>query len=153
MNSNQVTVAGESFAAVLFSQAGYDVAIQYGTSQPGWDLIATKGNRVRKISVKGSQDGGWGLFQNHLKKGEANYHGAIDTWLANQKTDIVFLFVQFKEIEIGATPRCYLAIPKEIAKHMHTTRAGHCYTSLRECHSYSSGMEKVTSLKYLNRGE
>src|SRR5437016_2522941 len=140
MTSYQVNVAGEAFAAVLFSQAGYDVAMQYGTAQPGWDLIATKGPRVRKLSVKGSQDGGWGLFQGHLVK--ADYHGAIDAWLKGQPADLLYLLVQFKNLEVGAAPRCYLVTPKEMAEHMHTTRAGKCYTSLRERHSYSRGIGK-----------
>ena len=140
MTPYQVNVAGEAFAAALFSQAGYDVAMQYGTKQPVWDLIATKGRRMLKVSVKGSQDGGWGLFQGYLVK--ADYHGAIDTWLQQQPRDIVYLFVQFKDVEVGGAPRCYLALPKEIAKHMHATRAGQSYTSLRERHSYSRGIGK-----------
>ena len=34
-----------------------------------------------KISVKGSQDGSWGLTQGYKKKG-INYHEAIESWLA-----------------------------------------------------------------------
>ena len=140
MTPYQVNVAGEAFAAVLFSQAGYDVAMHYGTTQPRWDLIATTGTRMLKLSVKGSQDGGWGLFQGYLEK--ADYHGAIDAWLKDQSQDLVYLLVQFKKVELGSAPRCYLATPKEMADHMHTTRAGHSYTSLRERHSWTGGIGK-----------
>ena len=67
MTPYQVNVAAEAFAAVALSQAGYDVAMQYGTTQPDWDILATKGLRTLKVQVKGSQDGGWGLFQNYKK--------------------------------------------------------------------------------------
>ncbi len=63
MTPYQVNVATEAFCAVVMSQAGYDVAMQYGTTQPDWDILATKGDRTIKLQVKGSQDGGWGKFK------------------------------------------------------------------------------------------
>lgn len=138
MTKYQVNVAAEAFAATAMSQAGYDVAMQYGTTQPDWDILATKGNRTLKLQVKGSQDGGWGLFQSHLE--EANYHAALDTWASKQLPDIVYFFVQFLNVAVGASPRCYLARPVEIVSHMQTTRGGHAYTSLRENYIYTKGI-------------
>ncbi|UJB19192.1 MULTISPECIES: hypothetical protein [Lysobacter] len=138
MTPYQVNVAAEAFAAVALSQAGYDVAMQYGTTQPDWDILATKGLRTLKVQVKGSQDGGWGLFQNY-KKG-TDYHGALRAWESEQLADIVYFLIQFKNVDIGGAPRCYIARPKEIVAHMTTARGGHGYTSLRENHSYSRGV-------------
>ncbi|MDP1956480.1 MAG: hypothetical protein Q8K71_18605 [Polaromonas sp.] len=138
MTPYQVNVAAEAFAAVAMSEAGYDVAMQYGTTQPDWDLVATKGARTLKVQVKGSQTGGWGLFQGNIS--DANYHGALDGWLANQLPDVVYFFAQFKDVAVGAAPRCYLARPLEIVEHMRTTRGGHARTSLRENHVYARGV-------------
>ena len=78
MTSYHVKVAAEAFAAGLFAQAGYDVSVQYGADQPEYDLIVAKGNKMIKVSVKGSQTGKWGLAQSYLQK--ANYKQAIDKW-------------------------------------------------------------------------
>ena len=64
-----VSVAAESITAALFAQCGYDVSVQYGANQPQYDLIVAKGKRLLKISVKGSQDGGWGLSQSFYEEG------------------------------------------------------------------------------------
>lgn len=138
MTPYQVNVAAEAFAAVALSEAGYDVAMQYGTTQPDWDLVATKAGRTLKIQVKGSQTGGWGLFQGSIAN--ADYHGALDTWFANQLPDIVFFFAQFKDVAVGSAPRCYIARPPEIVAHMRTTRGGNARTSLREKHTYVRGV-------------
>jgi hypothetical protein len=138
MTPYQVNVAAESFVATLFSQAGFDVALQYGTTQPDWDLIATCGTHTLKLQVKGSQDGGWGLFQSYIKN--ADYHGALDLWLQNQADGIIYALVQFKNVSVGQIPRCYLATPRQIVDHMRTTRSGHAYTSLREVYTYSRGV-------------
>jgi hypothetical protein len=138
MTQYQVNVAAEAYAAVVMSQAGYDVAMQYGTTQPDWDLMATKETRTLKISVKGSQDGGWGLFQGYLKN--ANYHGALDEWLTCQLEDLVYLFVQFINVPLGQAPRCFIATAADIIAHMRTTRGGHGYTSLRERHLWKTGI-------------
>src|SRR5437870_2119101 len=107
MTPYQVNVAAEAFVATALSQAGYDVAMQYGTTQPHWDILATKGTRILKIQVKGSQDGGWGLFQSYIKN--ADYHGALEAWRVAQLPDIVYFLVQFKSIGIGQAPPCYIA--------------------------------------------
>ncbi|AFM14226.1 group I intron-associated PD-(D/E)XK endonuclease [Turneriella parva] len=67
MNSYQVGVAAEAFAAAQFARIGFDVSIQYGANQPEYDLLVTKSDRFLKVSIKGSQDGGWGLTQSYLK--------------------------------------------------------------------------------------
>jgi hypothetical protein len=90
-----------------------------------------------KLQVKGTQKGGWGLFQSHLKN--ADYHGAVDAWLSAQQSDIVYVFVQFRGISVGAAPRCYLARPAEIVRHMRGTRGGCGLTALREKHLYRRG--------------
>ena len=84
------------------SEAGYDVAMQYGTTQPDWDLVATKSGRTLKVQVKGSQTGGWGLFQGNISG--ADYHGALDKWLTKQLPDVVYFFAQFKDVLAGAAP-------------------------------------------------
>ncbi len=76
ISSWHVGVAAEAFAAAVFARYGYDVSVQYGANQPEYDLIAVSGDKILKISVKGSQDGGWGLTQNY-KKG-CDYHEAVD---------------------------------------------------------------------------
>jgi hypothetical protein len=138
MTQYQVTVAGEAFGAMLFSHAGYDVSLQYGTTQPGWDLIAVKGKRTLLVSVKGSQDGGWGLFQSY-KKGRT-FHGAVDAWRLKWEGELVFLLVQFQGVAQGCAPRAYLARPDEIVTHMRSTRSGNGQTCLHENYTYSSGV-------------
>lgn len=138
MTPYQVNVAAEAFAAVVMSQASDDVAMQYGTTQPGWDILATKGERVRKLQVKGSQVGGWGLFQSHIRN--ADYHGALNEWLTTQKQDVVYFLVQFINVGVGGAPRCYIARPMDIVAHMRTTHGDHAYTSLRENYSYARGI-------------
>ena len=138
MTSYQVNVAAEAFAAVVMSQAGYDVAMQYGTTQPDWDILATKGQRTLKLQVKGTQKKGWGLFQSYLR--DANYHGALDLWLKARIPDVAYFLVQFNSVLVGGAPRCYLARPEDIVTHMRTTRAGHAYTSLRENYCYTKGL-------------
>src|SRR5580692_7804668 len=84
----QIAVAAEAIVAAQFARCGFDVSVQYGANQPEYDLIVAKAERMLKVSVKGSQDGSWGLTQSYLKK--ANYHGAIDTWLKRHGSRTVF---------------------------------------------------------------
>jgi hypothetical protein len=139
MTSYQVGVAAEAFAACLLSQAGCDVSIQYGANQPGYDLVATKGNKAIKVSVKGSQDGGWGLVQNH-KKEDVGYHECAEKWCRTQKSEIVFYLVQFQRVSIGDAPRVSFATPREITDQHKASRAGHGVTSLHEKHAYKTGL-------------
>jgi hypothetical protein len=59
-----VGVAAEAIATALFA-----LVVQYGANQPEYDLMIAKGDRLLKVSVKGSQDGSWGLCQSYLKLG------------------------------------------------------------------------------------
>jgi Holliday junction resolvase-like predicted endonuclease len=131
MTSRQCEIAAESFAACLLARAGYDVLVQYGANQPHYDLVANKGKRFLPISVKGSQDGGWMLAVRY-KEENSNYHDAIDKWLASQREDTIFLFVQFINIPIGSAPRAYIALPQEIAAHMKTQCHGRGHGALQE---------------------
>lgn len=71
MGQGHVAVATEAVAAALFARCGYDVSVQYGANQSEYNLAVIRGERMLKVSVKGSQDGGWGLTQSYLKKGKA----------------------------------------------------------------------------------
>src|SRR5208282_4842664 len=57
----QVAAAAEAFAAAQFARCGWDVSVQYGANQPGYDLMAVNGERMLKVSLKGSRAGGWGF--------------------------------------------------------------------------------------------
>jgi Holliday junction resolvase-like predicted endonuclease len=141
LNSFQVAIAAEAFAAALLAQAGCDISVQYGANQPEYDLIASRGNRFRKISVKGSQDGGWVLAAGY-KKGR-DYHGAIAEWASRHKDpSVIYCFVQFKGVPFGALPRVYLARIDEVGQYLKASRAGQGYTSLRERYEWASGVAK-----------
>jgi Holliday junction resolvase-like predicted endonuclease len=111
MKSNwHVATAAEAIAAAQFARLGFDVSVQYGANQPEYDLMIDNGENTLKISVKGSQDGSWGLSQSELKKlGNANYHGAADAWLARHKPRTILCLVQFNGVDLDAMPRIYLA--------------------------------------------
>lgn len=141
MTSYQVAVAAESFVASLLSQSGYDVSVQYGANQPGYDLVAVKPGRTLQVSVKGSQDGGWGLTQKH-KDGKNNYHQATDAWLARHEPTLVFAFVQFQGVTVGTMPRTYIARASEVATHMKSLKRGGGDTRFVEEHVWKSGQVK-----------
>ena len=134
ISSWHVGVAAEAFAAALFARLGYDVSVQYGANQPEYDLIAVSGDRMLKISVKGSQDGGWGLTQNY-KKG-CDYHEAIQKWLDGHHKKTIFCLVQFQGTGDNEMPRMYLASPAEIAEVLHTSAGGRGETILYEYHKW-----------------
>ena len=134
-NSWQVATAAEAFAAAQFARCGWDVSVQYGANQPEYDLVALDGERVLKISVKGSRDGGWGLTQSHIAN--ANYHAAADAWLKKHSLKTVFCLVQFKGTSITELPRMYLARPSEIAAWLKAAAAGRGDTILYERHEWS----------------
>jgi hypothetical protein len=140
MNSYQVSVAAESHMASQLSQAGYDVSVQYGANQPGYDLVAVKPGRTLQVSVKGSQDGAWGLTQKH--KDGKNYHQAADAWLERHDTNLVFAFVQFHGVTVGAMPRTYVARASEVAKHLKSLKRGGGDTRFEEEHVWKSGRVK-----------
>ena len=122
VSSWHIGVAGEAFAAAQFARYGIDVSVQYGANQPEYDLIATRGDKMLKVSVKGSQDGGWGLTQNY-KKG-CDYHEAIDKWLAAHGKKTIFCLVQFQNVADDQLPRMYLATPAEMRLYCAKTMFG-----------------------------
>jgi len=131
MTPRQCEIAAEAFTASLLAQAGYDVLVQYGANQPHYDLVAVKEERILMVSVKGSQDGGWMLASRFVKEG-VGYYEAIDQWHKHQRQDLVFIFVQFKDVVIGQAPRVYLARPPEIALHLKAHRNGLGHGALQE---------------------
>jgi len=132
MTSWHVGVAAEAFTAGQFARYAYDVSVQYGANQPEYDLIAVSGDKMLKISVKGSQDGSWGLTQS-LKKGRT-YHQAAQEWLSKHHKRTIFCLVQFKGTSELQMPRMYLASPKEIADHLCSEAGGCGDTILYEHH-------------------
>lgn len=136
VSSWHIGVSAEAFVAAQFARYGIDVSVQYGANQPEYDLIATRGDQMLKISVKGSQDGGWGLTQSYIKDGD--YHKAIDLWLDAHGKKTVFCLVQFLGTDESEMPRIYLARPSEIAKILHASRGGAGETVLREYHEWTS---------------
>lgn len=132
----QVGTAAEAFAAAQIARCGWDISVQYGANQPEYDLVAVDGDRMLKVSVKGSQDGSWGLTQSHLES--ADYHGAVDIWLAKHSNKTVFCLVQFKGVPVDALPRMYLATPLEIAEWLKAAAAGRGDTILHEEHTWTS---------------
>lgn len=136
-NSWHVATAAEAIAAAQFARCGWDVSVQYGANQPEYDLlVADKSDRTLKISVKGSKDGAWGLTQSYLSK--ANYHGAVDTWLARHSAKTVMCFVQFKGVGLHELPRVCLALPAEVAAWLKAAAGGRGDTILYERHVWTS---------------
>jgi len=136
MESYHVATAAEAIAAAQFARLDFDVSVQYGANQPEYDLMIDNGENTLKISVKGSQEGNWGLCQSQLKKlSNANYHGAIDLWLAGHKRRTILCLVQFKGVPLEGMPRIYLANPTEIAKRLHEASGGRGDTILYENHT------------------
>ena len=129
MEKRHCEIAAESYAAYSLSRAGYNVFVQYGANQPGYDLAAMKDDRSLRISVKGSQNRGWLLAPYTPNLG---YHGAIDQWLSKQGKDIVFFFVQFSCVAFDEMPRVYVARPPEIAAHLKKQNHGKGNGSLAE---------------------
>ncbi len=129
-SSWHVAVAAEAMAAAQFARCGVDVSVQYGANQPEYDLMVADGSRVLKISVKGSVKGSWGLTQSFLE--EADYHKAVDLWLARHKARTIFCFVQFHDAAFSEMPRLFLAHPREVAGRLKQTAAGRGGTILFE---------------------
>lgn len=136
VSSWHIGIAAEAVVAAQFARCGYDVSVQYGANQPEYDLISVDGDRILKISVKGSQDGSWGLTQS-LKKG-CTYHEAIDKWLARHHKKTIFCLVQFSNVEINDLPRVYIASPEEIAERLRQSAGGRGETILYENHKWGN---------------
>lgn len=99
-----------------------------------------KDRRILKVSVKGSQDGGWALLAKY-KKGRT-WTEAVDQWLVNQPNDVVMFFVQFQGVDFDVMPNMYLAKAPEVATHLKSGRNGHVSTCLLEDYYYSRGIGK-----------
>ena len=125
-------------AAAQFARCGWDVSVQYGANQPGYDLVAVDGDRIMKVSVKGSKDGGWGLTQSYLTKGTADYLTAADKWQAKHSAKTVICLVQFHGIPVDALPRIYLATPREVADWLKAAAGGRGDTVLCETHTWQA---------------
>lgn len=134
ISSWHVGVAAEAYAAAVFARYGYDVSVQYGANQPEYDIIAVSGDRILKISVKGSQDGSWGLTQGY-KKG-CDYHTATSKWLNAHHKKTIFCLVQFKDTAPDEMPRIYIATPSEIAERLNASAGGRGETILYENHKW-----------------
>ena len=132
ISSWHVGVAAEAYAAAILARYGYDVSVQYGANQPEYDLLASTGDLILKISVKGSQDGSWGLTQGY-KKG-CDYHEAAAKWLNAHHKKTVFCLVQFQNTLPNEMPRIYLASPVEIAERLNSSAGGRGETILYENH-------------------
>lgn len=140
----QVATAAEAFAAAQFARCGWNVSVQYGANQPEYDLVAVDGDRMIKVSVKGSKDGGWGLTQSHIAN--ADYHAAADAWLAKHSKKTVFCLVQFNGVPATELPRMYLAKPAEIAAWLKAAAAGRGDTILYERHVWSKSAQAAGTI-------
>ena len=134
VSSWHIGVAAEAFTSAQFARYGFEPSVQYGADQPEYDLIAAKGDKMLKISVKGSQDGGWGLTQKYKK--DCNYHEATSKWLEAHGNKTIFFLFQFQNVDDSELPRMYLATPAEIANVLNNSRAGNGETVLREYHKW-----------------
>jgi Holliday junction resolvase-like predicted endonuclease len=132
MKSWHVGIAAEAYAAALFARCGYDVSVQYGANQPEYDIIVVNNDKILKISVKGSQDGSWGLTQKYKK--DCTYFQATNKWLTAHHKGTIFCLVQFKNVTINEMPRVYLASPNEIAQRLNSSAGGRGETILYEKH-------------------
>lgn len=63
----QSTTTTEAFSAVQFARRGWDISFHDGANQPKYYLVAADGDRMMKLSVKGSKDGGCDLTQPHCE--------------------------------------------------------------------------------------
>lgn len=135
ISSWHVGVAAEAYTAAVLARYGYYVSVQYGANQPEYDLIAELEDMMLKISVKGSQDGSWGLTQKYKNK-DCTYHEAIDKWLKAHHNKTVFCLVQFQNTTPDEMPRIYLASPKEIADMLKSSAGERGDTILYENHTW-----------------
>lgn len=99
-----------------------DISVQYGPNQREYDLVAIQGDDIMKVSVKGSQDGAWGLAQGLLSDGD--YKAAIAKWHSALTRKTVFCFVQFQKTSVTEMPRIYLATRDEVKKKLDSSVNG-----------------------------
>lgn len=122
--SYRVGVAAEAIAAAQFARLSYDVSVQYGANQPEYNLMIAKRAHMLKVSVKGSQDASWGLTQSYLTRGKADYAAAADKWYARHLARSALCSDQFKGVEHDATPRIYIAMPREVVAQLKKSAGG-----------------------------
>jgi len=119
MTKWHVSTAAEAIVAAQFARCGWDVSVQYGANQPEYDLMVSKGSNILKVSVKGSQDGSWGLTQGLLKKvGNTDYKKAAESWLKMHSKCTVLCLVQFKDYKVNQMPYICIATPEEVANQL-----------------------------------
>ena len=128
MKKHNISVAAEAYAAALFAQAGYNVFVQYGANQPGFDLLVSNNSKTIHVSVKGSSNGEWKLAD--MKAGQT-YQLALDKWMDENK-EYVFCLVQFQGVNFGTMPRVYLARGTEVGTHLKTACYGNITLNLVE---------------------
>ncbi len=148
--SRHVETAAEAIAAGQIARCGWDVSVQYGAHQPEYDLVAVRGDLMVKISVKGSNTGKWGLSQKFLEG--ADYHRAVDQWLAKHTRKTVFLLVQFRGVALAELPRLYLATPQEIGRRLKETAGGRGATILYEDHTWGVRAQAADQREILPEG-
>jgi Holliday junction resolvase-like predicted endonuclease len=140
-SSRNVGIASEAYAAAVLAQADYNVSIQYGPNQVGYDLIAEKNGKTACISVKGNKDGGWPLTASY--KGMSPKDKAR-IWLEDHR-GLIFFLVQFKSVRLGEMPRIYVANAQELHAQIIAQKSGHGDTVLKEKHIWRSGMAEGTT--------
>ncbi|MEA2756026.1 MAG: hypothetical protein QOJ54_2315 [Aliidongia sp.] len=138
ITSRHIGVAAEAIAAAQFARVGFDISVQYGANQPEYDLAVIRDDMMLKVSVKGSQDGGWGLSQGFLSN--ADYHKAADEWLAGHGERTALCLIQFEGIDLAQMPRIYLALASEVAGMLKASRGGHGDTVIRERKEWGRGI-------------
>jgi hypothetical protein len=72
----------------------------------------------------------WKLGSHAVISRQADYHGAIDSWLESHNKKTIFCLFQFRNVALDALRRVYLATPREGAA---ACRGVACHHSLREC--------------------
>jgi hypothetical protein len=123
-----VATAAEAFAAAQFARFGYNVSVQYDSTEPECVLIVAVGGRMLRISAKGSTDGCWNLAQfprsDLSTANRATCHDAADLWLAGHKAGTAICLVQLEDVAADTLPRAYLAWPLEVAARLKTAPGG-----------------------------
>jgi hypothetical protein len=106
-----------------------------------------------KVSVKGSQVGGWGLTQAYLRQAAAlsgkkpDYQGAINLWLKKHGPRTVLCLVQFWNVPMDHVPRIYLASAVEVAQQLRAAKGGRGEAMLNEDWTIKKGPFTGTSEK------
>lgn len=141
MNKYQVGIAAEASVAAALARAGCNILVQYGANQPEFDLIASKGGKNLRISVKGSRDGSW-IAAGAFKKSALTNAETLRIWEKDHDERTIFVFVQFENIPFDKLPLMYMASVHEVAEHLSKTRAGKIDLVLYITRTFKSGVAK-----------